>query len=175
MSSCPTSRGCTDISNLQKLFVIKSQLTLRFGPASFCRQQDTEAPNLYNDLLESFTFSIPILTFRITPLFGTWTLTPSLNACVKESGWVWFVPSKRGNRGRKRAPWNSGMLGQIWLQEEYMKAPGNRFRKDYACLLTPLEMCVCALRGPHRLLWETKDTWLPWIHWKVEGKLQFMV
>ena len=69
MSSCPKSKGTSYHSaiNHQKLFVIKCQLTMHLGVASFCRQQGIEnswfIKWFISQLLEHFTFPVLTLIF----------------------------------------------------------------------------------------------------------------
>lgn len=80
ISSCPEDKWTMLQLAMIKVFVMKCQ---HVDPTSFCRQQKTEntwfIKWFISQLLESFTFSIPPLIFRVLPLFGTWAFTPSDN------------------------------------------------------------------------------------------------
>ena len=70
-----------------RLLIIKCQLTVPLGFASFCRQQGIEntwfIKGFASQLFEHFTVSVLTPTFRITPLFGSWSLCPQMTPELK--------------------------------------------------------------------------------------------
>ena len=89
----------------RRLLIGKCQLTGPLGSASFCRQQEIEntwfIKGFPSQLFECFTLSVLAPTFRIAPLFGTWSLYPQMTPVLKTEEDRSTRPQERDN-GEKR-------------------------------------------------------------------------